>query len=253
MQNIPKNTKEICVVVPTYNNAVFLKSTLDDILQFCENVIVINDGSTDNTEEILKIFAEKITVFSYSKNKGKGFALRCGFDIAKNQGFRYAITMDSDGQHRGEDLSLFYQEITQNSDSVIIGSRVLKQKNMPAGNTFANKFSNFWFTIQTGKRLPDTQTGFRLYPLKKMRRMRPFLNRYEAELELLVRLAWRNVKIIPIKINVNYPDNRITHFRPFADFLRISILNTFLCVFAVFYGYPKRFLLWLKKMTVALK
>jgi glycosyltransferase involved in cell wall biosynthesis len=237
---------EICVVVPTYNNARFLQSTIEDTLQYSENVIIINDGSTDQTEEILKNFGQKITVFSYKKNRGKGYALRCGFDIAENQGFKYVITMDSDGQHAAADLPLFYEKIAQNPDSVIVGSRLLQHKNMPAGNTFANKFSNFWFAIQTGKRLPDTQTGFRLYPLQKMRSMRPFLSRYEAELELLVRLAWRNVNIISIKINVNYPDDRITHFRPFADFLRISILNTFLCILAAIYGYPKKLFLWIK-------
>lgn len=236
---------EICVIVPTYNNARFLQSTIEDILQYSENVIVVNDGSTDQTDEILKNFWQKITVFSYKKNKGKGYALRCGFNIAENQNFKYAITMDSDGQHQAADLPLFYETLAQNPESVIIGSRLLQQENMPAGNTFANKFSNFWFAVQTGKCLPDTQTGFRLYPLKKMRSIRPFLSRYEAELELLVRLAWRNAKIIPIKINVNYPTDRITHFRPFADFLRISVLNTFLCILAVFYGYPKRLFLWI--------
>ncbi|GHT18162.1 hypothetical protein FACS189429_4080 [Bacteroidia bacterium] len=241
---------EICVLVPTYNNARFLKSTLEDILQYAENVIVVNDGSTDETVEILKNFSEKITVFSYPGNRGKGYALRKSFDIAENQGFRYAITMDSDGQHLGCDLPIFYEKILQNADSVIIGSRQLKQKNMPAGNTFANKFSNFWFTVQTGKRLPDTQTGFRLYPLHKMNGMRPFFSRYESELELLVRLAWRNINIIPVKINVRYPTDRITHFRPFADFLRISILNAFFCILAVIYGYPKKFILWAKKLVL---
>ncbi|MDR1653354.1 MAG: glycosyltransferase family 2 protein [Prevotellaceae bacterium] len=246
-----ENISEICVIVPTYNNARFLKTTLEDILQYAENVIVINDGSTDGTARILEKFENRITVFSCGTNKGKGYALRRGFDIAESSGFRYAITMDSDGQHAGADLPVFYKTIAQNPDNMLIGCRLLKQKNMPAANTFANKFSNFWFTVQTGKRLPDTQTGFRLYPLRQMRRMRPLGCRYEAELELLVRLAWSNVGIIPLKINVEYPDDRITHFRPVWDFLRISMLNTLLCILAVIYGYPKRLFLWIKNKIIA--
>ncbi|MCL2596092.1 MAG: glycosyltransferase family 2 protein [Paludibacter sp.] len=247
MQEFAKINQEICVVVPTYNNARFLQETIENILQYNENVIVVDDGSTDETNKIIENFLGKIIWISNKKNKGKGYALHKGFDIAEKLGYKYVITMDSDGQHDVADLPLFYKKNAQMPDCMIIGSRILRQKNMPVGNTFANKFSNFWFAVQTGKRLADTQTGFRLYPLKKMHGMRPLLNRYEAELELLVRSAWRNIKIMPIKINVKYPTERITHFRPFADFLRISILNTFLCIAAVIYGYPKRLFLWIKR------
>ena len=249
MQELVKNCSEICVVVPTYNNARFLQANIEDILQYNAHVIVVDDGSTDKTIEILKNFGEKIISFSYKQNKGKGYALRCGFDIAEKLGFQYVITMDSDGQHDAADLPFFYEKIKQYPNSVIVGSRILKQKNMPAGNTFANKFSNFWFVVQTGKRLPDTQSGFRLYPLGKMHGMRPLLRRYEAELELLVRLTWRNIALLPIKINVQYPAERITHFRPFADFLRISILNACLCILAILYGYPKRLILLIIKRS----
>lgn len=127
-----------------------------------------------------------------------------------------------------------------NPDALLMGSRGLKQDNMPQKNTFANKFSNFWFTVQTGRRLPDTQTGYRLYPLRKMGDMRLITTRYEGELELLVRSAWRNIEIRPIPIRVYYPpaEERVTHFRPLQDFTRISILNTFFCFAAILYGYP---------------
>ena len=94
--------------------------------------------------------------------------------------------------------------------------------------------------MQTARRLPDTQTGFRVYPLKKIGRHNPLNNRYEAELEILVRCAWRNVKIKSCPINVYYPpqEERVSHFRPTADFARISVLNTVLCLLAVVYGYP---------------
>ncbi|GHT01294.1 hypothetical protein AGMMS49525_01610 [Bacteroidia bacterium] len=233
---------EICVVIPTYNNQQFLKQVLDAVLHYSMPVIVVNDGSTDMTNEVLEDYQSKLTTVSYAQNRGKGYALNRGFDKAEELGFSYAITMDSDGQHLAEDLPLFIEAITNNPDAMIIGSRSFKQENMPAKNTFANKFSNFWFVVQTGIKLPDTQTGFRLYPLKQMRGMRSFTSRYEAELELLVRAAWRNIPLIPIPIHVYYPEKgvRVTHFRPGVDFLRISLLNTVFVFVAIVYGYPSR-------------
>ena len=127
---------------------------------------------------------------------------------------------------------------------MLVGSRNLRMENMPGGNTFANKFSNFWFRLQTGVNLPDTQSGFRLYQLNRIGKLHLLTSRYEAELELLVFLCWKGVQMRPVGIRVYYPPEgeRVTHFRPFWDFFRISVLNTVLCVFALFYGLPSRLL-----------
>ena len=230
--------------MPTYNNAGTLREVVERVLQFCEDVIVVNDGCTDTSADILASFGEKITVVDYGKNRGKGYALKKGFEKARELGFNYAITIDSDGQHYPEDIPLFINALQQHHDALIVGSRNLKQENMPGGNTFANKFSNFWFKVQTGVNLPDTQTGYRLYPLKNLPNLAFLTSRYEAELELLVGAAWRGTDLIPIKINVFYPkaEERVTHFRPFWDFLRISVLNTVLCFVAIFYGLPSRYI-----------
>ena len=164
--------------------------------------------------------------------------MKQGFKKAKELGFDDAITIDSDGQHFPEDIPLFVKALEQHPGALIVGSRNLNQENMPEGNTFANKFSNFWFKIQTGINLPDTQTGYRLYPLKRLPKI--VSSRYEAELALLVFSVWRNIELVPIQINVLYPEDRVTHFRPFWDFFRISVLNTLLCIVAVFYGWPSR-------------
>ncbi len=234
----------ICVIIPTYNNAGTIVDVVRSVAEFCGNIIVVNDGCTDNTAEMLSHIKEPVQVVGYQPNKGKGTALTTGFREAIRQGFRYAITMDADGQHFAIDIPLFAEYIDQNEDAMLIGSRNLRQENMPQKNTFANKFSNFWFTVQTAHKLPDTQTGFRLYPLQKMGDMHLMTSRYEAELELLVRSAWRNIKLTPLPINVYYPPagERVSHFRPGRDFTRISLLNTFFCFAAILYGYPSMLL-----------
>jgi glycosyltransferase involved in cell wall biosynthesis len=234
--------QKVCVVMPTYNNGGTLRDVVERVLAYCNDVIVVNDGCTDNSAEILASFGERITVVDYGHNRGKGYALKQGFNKAKTMGFDNALTIDSDGQHFPEDIPLFVEALEQHPGALIVGSRNLNQENMPGGNTFANKFSNFWFKIQTGINLPDTQTGYRLYPLKNIPSLALLTSRYEAELELLVFSAWRGTDLIPIKINVYYPkgEERVSHFRPFWDFFRISVLNTVLCVVALVYGWPSR-------------
>ena len=235
---------KICIIIPCYNNEKTVSDVALSVTSYSENVIVVLDGCTDNSATSLQGISEKITILSYSPNKGKGAALDYAFNYAVTKGFDYAITLDADGQHFASDLPLFFEQIEKNYGALIVGCRFLRQENMPAGNTFANKFSNFWFTVQTGKRLDDTQTGYRAYPLFKMRKMHPISKRYEAELELLLRCTWRNVKLVSQSIQVYYAPagERVTHFRKGRDFMRISVLNTIMCFVAVFYGYPSMLL-----------
>lgn len=229
-----------CVIVPVFNNAGSVVHVVESVLRYTSNLIVVNDGSTDGTDRLLESAGLPVEVVSYRQNRGKGYALKVGFERAVALGYEYAITMDADGQHLASDLPAFAAAIEQNRGALIIGSRSFNNENMPGKNGFANRFSNFWFTVQTGYNLPDTQTGFRAYPLGKMRSGWILSYRYEAELELLVFAAWGGIRLLPVDINVYYPpkEERVTHFRPAKDFARISLLNTFLTLSALFYGWP---------------
>lgn len=231
-----------CIIVPVYNNVGTINGVVQRILRFCQDVIVVDDGSTDGSSDSLEDLGA--VVVRYEKNRGKGYALKTGFKEAKARGFERAITIDADGQHFPEDIPAFAAEAKKHPDAMLVGSRNLRMENMPGGNTFANKFSNFWFRLQTGVNLPDTQSGFRLYQLNRIGKLHLLTSRYEAELELLVFLCWKGVRMRPVGIRVYYPPEgeRVTHFRPFWDFFRISVLNTVLCVFALFYGLPSRLL-----------
>lgn len=238
-----------CVIMPTYNNAGTLLYVVQAVLEQCRDVIVINDGSTDETAAILKEFAGKIKVLTHPFNWGKGVALRNGLEYALQEGFRYAISIDSDGQHYPSDIEKFAKEITAHPDTLLVGARNLRAEGMPGKNTFANRFSNFWFRLETGVELSDTQSGFRLYPLNKIDlSKRCFTSGYEFELEILVFSAWADVSVRNIPVNVYYPpaEERVSHFRPFRDFTKISILNTVLLFYCLFWKWPSAFF---KKLT----
>lgn len=237
---------EVCAVIPTYQNAKTLLKVVADVHRVVDTVFVVDDGSNDGTAALL----DKATgnerpekVLTHPKNCGKGAALKTGLTYARQQGFRYAVTVDADGQHRADDIPTLLKAVEEEPDALAIGSRGLQHENMPAKSTFANRFSNFWFALQTLQRLPDTQSGLRVYPLRRLHGLRWMSARYEAELTLLVFSAWAGVKLLPVPVSVYYPprDQRVTHFRPGRDFTRISVLNTLLCFLMVVYGWPRIF------------
>lgn len=234
------------VLIPTYNNEGTVCDVVRRSIAVGMDVMVVNDGSTDGTQEKLEDLKKEqpFTIVSYAKNRGKGGALKAGFAKAKEMGYTHVLTLDADGQHFPEDIPLLLAEGKKHEKAIIVGSRSFGDENMPGGNVFANKFSNFWFTVQTLQHLPDTQTGFRLYPLGHVGGLRVLTSRYEAELEMLVFSAWRGTKLIPVPVRVYYPapEVRVTHFRPRQDFARISLLNTVLCFLAIVYGGPRMLL-----------
>lgn len=232
-----------CVAIATYNNEKTLQKIVADSLLYAKHVVVVNDGSTDGTAEILKGFGNQITVLDHGENKGKGQALRTAFEWARTENFDHLISIDSDGQHFPADIPKFLEEIASNGNALLIGSRNMDQDHIPGKSSFGNRFSNFWFRFETGIKLQDTQSGFRLYPLAKMKKRRYWTTKFEFEIEVIVKAAWEGipVKNIPIQIHYDIGDERISHFRPFQDFSRISVLNTVLVILALLYYIPMRF------------
>jgi glycosyltransferase involved in cell wall biosynthesis len=235
--------RKACVIIPTYNNELTLEAVVKGVQTYCADVIVINDGATDASASILQKVAG-ITIVSYSPNKGKGFALRQGFKKALELGFDYAISIDSDGQHFADDLPVFIHALDANPQSLLIGERNMNQACVPGKSNFGRNFSNFWFWFETGTKLNDTQSGYRLYPVRRLQNFTFFTRKFEFEIEVLVRAAWAGipVKEVPVKVFYAEPGKRISHFRPFKDFTRISILNTVLVTIALLYIKPRDFI-----------
>lgn len=246
------------VIMPTYNNAGTVGEVLADLIKYAQDILVVDDGCTDLTMDILLTFGfseipsgQNCLSFSgkkvlrHPRNLGKGAALRNALTLAAQAGYSHAVTIDADGQHFPSDLPVFVAAHREHPDSLLVGARNLESENMPGTNTFANRFSNFWYTLETGIRLADTQCGYRLYPLKDCNwRKWYYTSLYEFELEALVFSAWSGTDVRNVPVRVYYPpqEKRVSHFRPLRDFTRISILNTFLVLISLLFVKPRDFL-----------
>lgn len=229
---------KVCMLIPVYNNAGTIAQVIEDVKLFCEDILVVVDGSTDGSLEIVRSIPH-IHILDYTPNAGKGIALRRGLKEIEKMNFNYAISIDSDGQHYAKDIPAFLEEIEKTPNALLVGARKMEGQNQAKKSSFANKFSNFWYFVDTLHSLPDTQSGYRLYPVKAINKIFFISTKYEFEVEVLVKATWRGVNVRPIEVSVYYPptEERVSFFRPGRDFTRISILNTYLLIMAVLYGH----------------
>ncbi len=232
---------KVCVLIPTYNNDRTLKRVVDGVLEYTKHLIIVNDGATDKTSQILKEYTQ-LEQIRIPKNKGKGNALRVGFKLAEELGYHYAITIDSDGQHFPEDILVFIEELelSETKNVLLIGARNMEQDGVPKKSSFGHKFSNFWYRLETGIDLSDTQSGYRLYPLKEINKIKFYTTKFEFEIENIVKAAWRGITVKNVPIKVLYDESeRVSHFRPIKDFARISVLNTWFVLVTFLYIKPR--------------
>lgn len=213
-----------CVVIPVYNNAGTIRDVVARTLAVARNLLVVDDGSTDL--DVAGALPD-VEVLTLPRNEGKGAAIVAAARLLAPRGFDYMITLDADGQHYPEDIPLFLPLMERNDFSLLIGARDFNAPNVPNSSKFGRRLSNFWFRLETGRRVADTQSGFRAYPLRYLLKVPCHTKRYNAETELLTRCAWAGLEFHDIPIRTHYlpPGERISHFRPFMDNFRISLLH----------------------------
>ena len=215
----------ICIVIPVYNHCLTVGRVVREAKARFP-VIVVNDGSTDDTGKILAA-EDGISLVTLPQNQGKGAALRAGFIVAEQSGFTHAITIDADGQHATSELPAFAAASRQRPKAFIIGVRDLVREKAPPGRRLTNNISTFWFKVETGVKLPDTQCGFRCYPLARINRLRLKSQRYAYELEIMVKAAWAGIPLVAQPVSADYAaaTSRLSHFDPWRDMVRMSLLH----------------------------
>ncbi len=210
-----------CVLIPTFNNAATLREVLEGVFAYELPVVVVNDGSTDGTDAVLKRFPA-VERIDFPVNRGKGYALEAGFQAALRHGWKRAVVIDSDLQHDPAEIGLFLDAACSRPNALIIGRRDMKKAGAPLRNRFGLTMSNFYFWFLAAAHLPDTQSGFRSYPLASVLDLHCAPSRFEYEFSLLVSAALAGIECVSIPITVTYdPERYVTHFRPVVDFVRI--------------------------------
>lgn len=223
---LPDIINKTVVVVPVYNHAATLRQVVEGVLRHHIRVLVVDDGSTDGCIDSVK--GLPIDILQHAGNRGKGAALKSAAQWGLERGMSHMISLDADGQHDPDDLPEFLAAIAETPQALIVGHRNFDQESIPGSSRFGRQFSNFWLRLQTGSQLKDTQSGFRAYPLLIFESLNFWTNRYNFEIEVLVRSAWAGLELRDIDISVYYPpgDERVSHFRSFVDNWRLTMLNT---------------------------
>ncbi|MCF8068342.1 MAG: DUF2062 domain-containing protein [Desulfobacterales bacterium] len=226
-----KERLKILIVIPTYNNRATLSDIVGSALEKSFPVLVVNDGSTDGAMETLAGHDNLFTI-GWKQNRGKGIALIKAALWATENGYTHIITVDADGQHDPADIHKFVTALESNPHSIILGHRNFQDENVPFSSRFGRKFSNFWVWMCTGLQLKDTQSGYRAYPLLLFNQINFKADRYDFEVEALVKGVWAGLDVNSADVSVSYSEETInaSHFRSVIDNARISWTYTQLVI-----------------------
>jgi glycosyltransferase involved in cell wall biosynthesis len=211
-------------VIPVFNHEQEVCQVIKKALKFKIPVFVVDDGSIDSTFDQIKKNKE-IRLLRHKINTGKGSALMTGWAEASKIS-DWAITIDADGQHNPEDAMNLIQAIPDGLRPIMVGIRKgMSGKNVRWASRFGRKFSNFWVLLAGGPKMTDSQSGFRIYPLPESMNLNVRSKRFQFEVEILAKAGWKKIPIIETPVSVTYQpgEKRVSHYRPFVDFLRNAL------------------------------
>jgi glycosyltransferase involved in cell wall biosynthesis len=216
--------KKPAILIPAYNEGKYIKDVILECRRYGNDIIVVDDGSTDNTREILKSFnflsGPKVILIEHETNKGKGEALKTGFQCAVQNEYCGVVTIDADGQHKVSEIADFLSAVEINGPDVIVGSRLNNSKGMPFIRLATNVFTSWLISVIAGKKISDVQSGFRYLGHTVLKNIKLETKNFDTEPEILLKASWMDYKIINIPISTIYHKNFVSHVNPFKDTLK---------------------------------
>jgi glycosyltransferase involved in cell wall biosynthesis len=212
---------ETAVLIPALDCGTTIGAVVSGARQHVDRVLVVSDGSTDST--VADATAAGAQVVRHDRPRGKGAALLTGMRTLAEQGIGRVVTMDGDGQHLPEEIPRLLQAADVAPGALVIGARRFEELSAAPIKLFGNRFANRWVEIACGRALPDTQSGFRVYPLRQTLALRARARHFAFETEVLIRAVRAGMAIHSVPVRVYYPPiaERVSHFRGFVDTVRI--------------------------------
>ncbi len=209
---------KVWIIIPAYNQRFRLAGILDELK--CKNlsILVVDDGSIDNTYEVAKKKAN--FVIRNEKNLGKGMSLNKGINyLLKNTDFDYLVAMDADGQHSPSDLDKFLKK-AEDGAYFIVGDRMSNPIGMPKLRIMTNKFMSWLISRIARQKIPDTQCGFRLIKREVLEKIKIKTNNFEIESEILIKAARFGFPIKSVPVRSIYFKSLNSRINPFVDTIR---------------------------------
>lgn len=222
--NIYSAKTNIAILMPAYNEGKYIKNVLSECLQYRLDLIIVDDGSTDNSIEIIEKFPKpvepKIILIKHQLNKGKGEALKTGFNLAAKNNYSGVITLDADGQHKVSEIEDFIRMAENENPDIIVGSRFKNTKGMPFIRLATNFFTSWLISAIAGKKIDDVQSGFRYVSLRALKNINLETKNFDTEPEMLLKASWLNYIIKNIPISTIYHKDFVSHVNPIKDTIK---------------------------------
>jgi uncharacterized protein (DUF2062 family) len=236
--NVRSSSFRPAVVAPTYNNARTLRDVLARLDAIGLPVFVVNDGCTDETDEILAVWERAKShyhVLTHPRNRGKAAALQTGFAAAADAGFSHCVTIDTDGQLQPADIPKLLDAAQDRPHALVLGVRDQTAADYPFGSRVGRRISNLMIWLECGMRVADSQCGLRIYPLDLVREVRCRAGHYGFETEIITRAAWAGFDVIGVPVSCVYPTarERVSHFKPWRDTWRAIRMHAMLVLRAM--------------------
>src|SRR4030042_5826502 len=218
------NNAGIAILIPAYNEEKYIGGVIKGCLEYSLDIIVVDDGSTDNTIKIIESIKTpeniKIIPIKHIVNKGKGQSLKTGFNHIIKDNYSGVITIDADGQHDTREIKNFLEVIEKENPDLIIGNRLGNTKNMPFIRLATNIFTSWIISNIAGRRISDVQSGFRYISAKALRNIKLETKNFDTEPEIVIKSSWFGYNIKNIPISTIYNKDFVSYVNPVTDTIK---------------------------------
>lgn len=223
---------KICALIPAFNEAERIAAVVLGAKKYVEEVVLVDDGSGDGTAAIAE--AAGAVCLRLEKNQGKAAALRQGIAHVREREFTHILFLDGDGQHATEDIPALIEAAGETNADLVIGARSFDRRQMPRARYYSNTIGSRVASWLVGREIKDSQCGFRLVKLDKLRQIKLRGKKYEFEMEILIKMSRAGSSVVHVPVRMIY-DQRETQskMRPVWDTVRI-------CLWSLMFRFARR-------------